>query len=441
MDLALFLLLNVVLMIRPEELIPEIAGARLYFIVIGVCLLVSGEKLLALLTPQNLIDRPITACVIGLLGAAALSLIGRGQIGELTEILPEFAKVILFFLLLVAVIDTPARLRLFMGWLVVCVLGISILALLQFHEVIDVAALRPLERHNDEYDPVTGKYTKFLQLRSTGIFNDPNDLCLILVVGIVCALYRTATARNWAMSVVWLSPLAAFGYALMLTKSRGGLLGLMAAIFALLYSRYGWKRTLVLMTMLLPVMAVVVGGRQTDISMDENDTAQTRIQLWSDGLSLLFSMSYGPQTLLTGIGINTYGDEFGHVAHNSFVHAYVELGLIGGGLFLGAFALAAAGLYRARTQSAPSLAPEIARMRPFLLAMVLGYAAGVFSLSRCYSIPTYLVLGSAGAYLTFLPLQAPVWFRMDGLMVRRLAVLTGMGLVFLKLFTQVMVRY
>ena len=37
MSFALFLVLNGVLLIRPEELFPEIAGLRLYLIVIVAC--------------------------------------------------------------------------------------------------------------------------------------------------------------------------------------------------------------------------------------------------------------------------------------------------------------------------------------------------------------------------------------------------------------------
>ena len=41
MKFALFLLLNAVLLLRPEELFPEIAGLRLYLLVIVPCTLLS----------------------------------------------------------------------------------------------------------------------------------------------------------------------------------------------------------------------------------------------------------------------------------------------------------------------------------------------------------------------------------------------------------------
>ena len=42
-----------------------------------------------------------------------------------------------------------------------------------------------------------------------------------------------------------------------------------------------------------------------------------------------------------------------HVAHNSFIHSYAEMGLIGGTLFLGAFWFAVKGMYDLRNSGSP----------------------------------------------------------------------------------------
>ena len=76
----------------------------------------------------------------------------------------------------------------------------------------------------------------------------------------------------------------------------------------------------------------------TSISSDEG-TGQARIQLWSDGLDIF---RYSP---VIGIGMDNYRQFSNHVAHQSFIHCFTELGLIGGTLFLGAFFLALKGMY------------------------------------------------------------------------------------------------
>jgi hypothetical protein len=68
--------------------------------------------------------------------------------------------------------------------------------------------------------------------------------------------------------------------------------------------------------------------------------------------------------------------------------------------------------------------------------------AGMFSLSRNYVLPTYLVLGLATAYLRLAaPPDREPWFRLDAAMVKLLAAVSVAALVFLKLFTMAFVSY
>ena len=55
------------------------------------------------------------------------------------------------------------------------------------------------------------------------------------------------------------------------------------------------------------------------------------------------------------------------------------MGLLGGTAFLGTFYLVLRGLCAAAPED-----PELARMRPYVLALIAAYAAGLLSLSRCY---------------------------------------------------------
>lgn len=426
MDFGLFVLLNAILLIRPEETQPDIAGLRLYLIVIILTTLSALPRLGQTLRRSELTKSPITMCILGIWVAGILSQLVRGQIGLAVDFGGDFGKVVLYYLLLVSILDTPARLRSFLGWLVGFVIVISTLGLLQHHEVIDIEAMRPLERQTT-IDEESGEFTVINQLRATGIYNDPNDLCLILVTGSICAFYRAVTAEGFAIRVLWLLPIGLFGYAVFLTQSRGGLLGLMLAVATWAHGRFGWKRGLLLSAALLPAMLFLSGGRQTEIGVGA-ETAQTRLQVWSDGL---VAMMRNP---LTGIGVGEYNDEVGHVAHNSFIHAYVEMGLVGGSLFLGAFTLAVSALYLAN----PEWNRATLRVRTFLLAVVVGYAGGVFSLSRNYVAPTYLILGLASAFLSMARPRIPLWYQVNSLLCLRLLAFGTIGLIGLKVLTQLL---
>jgi O-antigen ligase len=129
----------------------------------------------------------------------------------------------------------------------------------------------------------------------------------------------------------------------------------------------------------------------------------------------------------------------GLVAHNSYVHGFVELGLFGGTLFSGAFCLALWGLYRSSAVPKKTVrAVELERLRPYLTACLVGYMAGMFSLSRNYITPTFLVLGLVTCYMRLRVSAKQKWWRLDGAMMRRLALAGIASVVFLKFFTQVM---
>jgi O-antigen ligase len=424
MTFWLFLLLNAVLLLRPEELYPELAGARLYLVVMLANLLAAGPRLIATLQPHRLAERPVTLCVLGVWAASVLSQLARGRVDAAMEFGAEYGKAIVYFLVLVSVLDTPTRIRGFLAAVVALVVGSAGVGLLQFHGLVDLPGLVPLERIERGEG---GEVTVLQQLQSTGIYNDPNDLCLILVTGTIAALGVAVTTPGLIARLFWLTPIGLFGYAVVLTRSRGGLLGLVVAVGVWAWGRFGWKRALPLVLVLAPTLVLLAGGRQANISLGREDTAHSRVALWSDGL---VSLMRNP---LTGIGAGEYADECGQVAHNSFVHAYVELGLVGGGLYLAAFVAAGVALYRVRPAD-----PLLAALRPFVLAVLVGYAGGTFSLSRNYVVPTYLVLGLADAYLrTAVPFPPP-GAGLSWRTVGRFLVLGGVGFLALRSLTQVL---
>jgi hypothetical protein len=113
------------------------------------------------------------------------------------------------------------------------------------------------------------------------------------------------------------------------------------------------------------------------------------------------------QSPLFGIGMGQYADEVGMVAHNSFIHAYTELGFFGGSFFLGAFAYTLATLRRLGSRRGNGLSPNLRRLRPYLLAIVTAMVVGMMSLSRVYSLPVYIVLGIAAVYFRLACVSAP----------------------------------
>lgn len=435
MAFYLFLLLNGTMFIRPSEIFEDLAALPVYEWLILSCVATSLPAVFAQLKPASLARHPITLCVVALLPAVFLSHLSHGIWWSARDGSIEFSKIVVYFLLLMGNVTSTARLRTFIGWLLAYISAASLLAILQYHEVIDLPSLSVI--HDFEIDPETGVETEVPRICSTGIFNDPNDLAMILVLGMVFAGYFWADARLRLAAPVCLALEGVFGYGLYLTRSRGGLLALAVAIFMLIQTRFGWKKAIVWGAPGVLAMFVLVGGRQSDIGGAlDGDTGQSRVQLWSMGLA-----EYRNAPLF-GIGYGAYAETIGQVAHNSFLHAFVELGFVGGAAFLGGFWHSFRTLWRLRAMQTWRVKPALIRFRPYLLAGLAGFGMSMLSLSRTYVLPTYLMLGTAGAFLNLSQAAVPKCDqRCDFKLLKNFALLSLLFLLVAYGFVRVFVRW
>lgn len=420
---ALFLAVNAMLFVRPAEFHPALIGLPVYEACILACLAVSYPALVARAGPRALAARPVDACAAAMLAAVVLSHLANGEPARAYDAGLYFLKLLLYYFLLVGLIDTPARLERFLAALGVFAACVTALAVLHYHGAVRVAAIEFLETGLDgsgDPDRVVRR------LGSTGLFQDPNDMCLMLVMAVVISLYQVLERRRY----YWAAPLALFAHALMLTHSRGGFLGLLAALVVLLVARFGRRRAVPLGLLVIPAVVALYDGRQTSLNLGRG-TAQTRVQLWLEGMMMFVRHP------LFGIGSGRYDEYAGHVAHNSFIHCFTELGLFGGTVFLAAFYLAFWTLVRLGDRRLPPLPPALGRLRPYLLAVVAGYGTGLMSLSDAYTIPTYTVLGLSSLYAGLAEgAYGVAVVRLDGRLCRRLAAL-GVGFI---VSAQVVVR-
>jgi putative inorganic carbon (HCO3(-)) transporter len=436
-DFFLFLLVNATLFIRPSEVDPDLAGAPIYNALILANLFLASGSVIRQLDGRMLQCNPITAFVLCLAAVIPLSHMIHGQFALAIDAGFDAIKLTLYYLLLVGVISTPARLRRFLLCLVGFTVALTTLALLQFHEVIHISSLESVG--DSEVDPVTGEEYILQRLCSTGIYHDPNDLSTILLIGLAIGLFSMGNRRAGITRWLWLLPIGLFFHAFTQTHSKGGFLALLTAVTTLFQARFGWRKALPLAALALPAMFLGVGGRQTNISAGE-DTAQDRIHLWAEG----FALFRGSPIL--GIGSNRFAESVGLVAHNSFIQAYAELGIVGGSAFLLAFGHAIVTLYRLHAHAGAIPDPEMRRLRPYLVATIVAYGVGLLSVSRNYAVPTYMVLGLSNAYLKIAAKSAPTLVpdpipRLDGRLALRLGGLSVGFVIVSNMFIKAFIRY
>jgi putative inorganic carbon (hco3(-)) transporter len=427
----LFILVNAALFIRPAEIVAGWENLQIYLYLIVASLAFSLPVVLPQLTWSSLRRNPITLCVIGLLFAIILSHLSHSDFYSARMGATEFGKVVIYYLLLVGLLDSPKRLQAFLVILFIFVLCTAGLSLLNHHGTIDIPSLSELE---DSYgvNPETGEAGVIYRLRAMGIFNDPNDFALILNAAIFIGLHRLLEQPGRVLKVAWALPILPLLYALMLTRSRGGFLSLLAGLLVLLFTRVHWKRALLLAAVLLPALFLGTGGRLTNIDIEnENDTAQGRVQLWRDSLVEFHSSP------LLGIGEGTLADQIGHVTHNSYIHSYTELGLFGGTVFCGMFYVAVVGIAGLKDEGNDRSHGQLRSLRLCFLPVLAAYMTGMYSLSRTYANTTYVILGLSAASLAVAMTLGITVPNFGSSLVKRLVFVSIGCLIFFETFVRV----
>lgn len=432
---GLFLLTTATLFLRPAELFAWMADWQIYELLIISTFVLAFQSFTGHFRWFMLARQPVTLCVVGVFLAIALSHIQSLYLGGVLDSGTVFLKTLIYYGLLVTTVNSPSRLKAFLLTVAICGTTMVSLCVLDFFGVYDfefIQHLDDIEGFDDEDEVILVK-----RMRGTGIFQDPNDMAMVIcATGVICAYFLTDKSLG-NVRFSWLLPMAMLLVGLLCTKSRGGLLACGIAGLTLISVRYGGR---VAIAAALAAVCVVpfIAGRQGDIGLEEGGTGAERIMLWRDGLQELKSSA-----LVFGTGQGSYPDIAGLVAHNSFVHSYVELGLFGGTMFFGCFFFIGMQLYRMGRLPEPVLNPELVRMRPYICALIAGWVMSIFSLSRCYVVPTYLLIGTCAAYLNLVWIHTEsgeplvIWNRGHAI---RLGTASAMAFSGLYVFTAIMAR-
>lgn len=417
---VLFLIANAMLFVRPAELMPVLGDFQIYLFFIFGALLFSFEDLINQVKWRTLTQQPVNLCVIGMLIAIAVSRVSTGNVDGLEHALSGMIKVVLYYLVLVSVINTPQRFRTFLMTTAVCATFMIAYSIYDYKRFVAEMTARPdmaeviyeqnklpphersLLRHIPDRDGIDiyGNEIWFFRLCGLGIFHDPNDISLLIVATAVISVYFLTDRDLGPIRGLWVIPLVILGVAQYYTYSRGGLLALGAAGSVWLCTKYGPKVAIGI-GLLGAAAAPIALGRAANMDLS-GGTGQQRIQLWSDGL-----MAIRNSRILFGIGEGMYYDVAGHVAHNSYVHAFVELGIFGGTLFFGCLFLPAMTFFLMKRHHFRIDHPELHRLFPYVTAILADWSLGIASLSRCYTPSTYMIAGTCAAFINLVGFYRP----------------------------------
>ena len=166
---GLFLLTNCVIFLRPSDWLPSLANWPIYQVMMVLTLLAWAPTF----RPTRAMLCPITLCVLMLLPTVFLSHMTHMDTWDARYNTYEFAKKVIYFVMIIGLVTTPARLRTFLKWITPCIIGLTVLGLLQFHHLINFAALAAYQQNLlDQIDPLTGQVGIMERLCSMGIWHD-----------------------------------------------------------------------------------------------------------------------------------------------------------------------------------------------------------------------------------------------------------------------------
>lgn len=241
-------------------------------------------------------------------------------------------------------------------------------------------------------------YTIDGRARYMGELHDPNEVALTICAGGIglllgFALRRRRTAAQLAMGLGVLLLLAA----VLLTKSRGGLIAAMLVPGVYIVRRFGFAA--IIPAALLAVPVLLLGGRGG--SSAAMSTMQ-RYEAWAAGLDMF------KQSPIYGVGARMFTDHHYLTAHNSYVLTLAELGVVGMFLFVTVIYLCIKTLWvgmRELDKIPGTAAAQVWGMA--LMSAMCGIAFQINTLSMAYHSVVWLFFGLVGAWYSAVRTHRP----------------------------------
>ncbi len=314
-----------VLYIRPHEYMPALEGVP----ILPVLLILAFGFWLARQNKNFEASQHRILLTLTMLMSFSVAL--AGWMGGAVLVWAEFGPTLLLFYMVATAVDSLAKLRVIFLLLTVasCVMAL--------HGIGQVS--------NEWVTGWTGAVMIDGRITYLGFLNDPNDLGMSMLMTLPMCLYL---ANRGGFLVRWAFRAAAglIMYGVFLTNSRGAMLGTGSMLLMYGILRFGlWRAVIVVPLMAGPLIALAP-SRIGEISAEE-DSAAGRVEAWYEGFQMLRSHP------LFGVGKGLFTEHHFLTAHNSYMLAVAELGLVGYFVWLSNIVLTVAMLWAMIRPKAP----------------------------------------------------------------------------------------
>lgn len=229
------------------------------------------------------------------------------------------------------------------------------------------------------------------RIRGIGHFPNPNMLAIGLVVAFPMVWVTLSRHRSILAKLVGALCMALLLFALYLTNSRGGMLGLGFIILLFATIRVGLVRGAALGAVFFLLIFFLGPSRMSNVSPTEA-SAFGRILAWRVGLNMLTGSP------VFGIGADAWAETRGSlVAHNSFVHCAAELGLFGVIPYVLLFLVASKNLWYVFRNADPREDGTLALYAESVFLSLAGFILVSFVISKVYHVLPIVLLALSAA--------------------------------------------
>lgn len=227
----------------------------------------------------------------------------------------EYLKVIAMFIVLVNVVRTEKRLKA----LLLLVLVVSV--------VVSLAAVSDYRVGNLTLEG------KRIEGVIGGLFSNPNDLALHLVTVVPLTIGLLLASRNFLSKIVYAICGLVLAAGIVVTFSRGGFLGLFAAVLFLMWRFARPSRSLFVilgLTLVLGLITVVPWAFRSRITPTDDASAVARI----DDLKRSVYLTIRHPVFGIGIGNYIFYSNQAKATHNGYTQVAAEMGLAAAALYV-----------------------------------------------------------------------------------------------------------
>lgn len=293
------------LYIRPQDYMSGMVGLPIMLMIgagtmamMVVHMAIRDRAIRFVRAPQNLF-------VFWFMAAIAASHLATLYIPLFIEATTGFLSTVVMYLLISNLVTSPKRLKIVVNLIVVLTIVLALQGIVQYFTGAGFG----------------GQETYEGRIQAVGIFSDPNDLALALVIVLPFVFLKLVEPAPTGEKILALISMLILVYALYLTQSRGGLLAFGLLMFLLFTRRFGLAAGLAAGAVIMAAI-FAFGQRMSSISTEEA-SAYGRVQAWGLGIDLFETHP------LFGVGAGEFTEYHFRTAHNSFVLCAAELGMFG----------------------------------------------------------------------------------------------------------------